>query len=448
MKTTAPIDLRACEGKVIADHYRLDAFLAEGCFGGVFRASQLAYGSVLRTVALKVAKRPMMDSEARYAFRDALLMARVADGATDPAIRNCFVTVHDAGCCPPDGPLAGHPFMAMEFVPGDTLAGRLEGGPFPLTRAIRCFDQLLRAVAFMHQPIERADGRCGPVIHRDLKPSNILMHYGRDGREVIKLTDFGCAFELDTLLTWTHSEGDLAYLAPESFAQEVNSPQSDLYMLGLILYEMLAGQNPFRTVGAHLRGNTEANRAELRRIHLAARQLESFTALDSLTELRARPAIARFIRQSLTVDMASRPWPDAISMHAAWVKTLQDGDPVKVTVDENPWDTVRRLTAEADQCFQVGEDQRGEHLLEQAQQINRDAARVPNHLLVGTTYLHHVRCLLKKGLKLDAGRLAKEAYQRRRCRSTCEAMALYCATANPDMARQFRQEATSHPDDR
>lgn len=445
METTNPVDLRAFEGIVIADHYRLDAYLAEGGFGGVFRASQLAYGTILRTVAVKVAKRPMMDSEARHAFSDALLMARVADAAEDPAIRNRFVTVYDAGRCPDNSPLPGHPFMAMEFVPGGTLGGRLKSGPFPLSRAIHCFDQLLRAVAFMHQPVERADGRRGPVIHRDLKPCNILQQYAHDGRDVIKLTDFGCAFELDTLLSWTHSAGTLSYLAPESFAQEVNSPQSDVYMLGLILYEMLSGRNPFRDVGDHLCGDTKEKRDELRRLHLAARHQERFTALDSLAELVARPPIAAFIRQALAADMQARSWRDAGAMLDAWNQALQSGGSGAGPVEEKPWGAVRRLTAEADQCFQVGDDPRGRELLEQAQQINRDPLRVPDHLLVGAAYLLDVKRLIERGANAEAGRLATEGYRRWRCRSTCEAMGLYCATGNPDMARQFQQEADAFP---
>ena len=91
------VNLRACVGSAIAGQYRLESFLAEGCFGGVFKASQLAYGCALRTVALKVAKRPMMDSEARHAFGDALLMAKIADETPDPSLARSFVTLYAAG---------------------------------------------------------------------------------------------------------------------------------------------------------------------------------------------------------------------------------------------------------------------------------------------------------------------------------------------------------------
>ena len=90
--TEPALDMRSLEGAVLGERYRLERFLDEGAFGAVFKATHLAYGVPLRDVAIKVAKRPMSDAQARRTFADALLMTRVADAA--PAA--CGALVHRA----------------------------------------------------------------------------------------------------------------------------------------------------------------------------------------------------------------------------------------------------------------------------------------------------------------------------------------------------------------
>src|SRR4051812_38739468 len=110
-------------------------------FGGVFRAWQLAYGTELREVAVKVSRRAMSDLEARHAFADALRMVRVAEAATNPAIRQHFVTVYDAGRVPEGQTLGGHPYVVMELIRGGSVQRYLKAGPFPFTRADMYFVQ-------------------------------------------------------------------------------------------------------------------------------------------------------------------------------------------------------------------------------------------------------------------------------------------------------------------
>ena len=293
-------NMSAFEGEAIAGRYRLERFLDGGNFGAVYRASQLAYGLELRQVAIKIAKRPMSDSEARRAFDEALTMARVADTASDPALRQHFVSVFDAGRCPEGGALAGHPYVAMELISGGSVKNSLKLGPFPLTRAVAYFDQMLRGMAFMHQ---------NDLVHRDLKPGNILISRRQDGSDVVKISDFGLVIEVDRLLR-ASSGGDSAYLAPESFSDDDRcSRQSDVYMLGLVFHEMLTGVNPFSEVGAHLRGSDESKHPELRRLHLAARHHRAFPTLEQHAELKERPALAAVIRNSLQADVhASIPF--------------------------------------------------------------------------------------------------------------------------------------------
>ncbi len=434
------INMRSFEGVVIADRYRLDRFLNEGAFGAVFKAGHIAYGMELREVAIKIARRPMMESETRQIFGDALIMTKVVDSVPDAEMKQHFVIVHDAGCCPENGQLAGHPYMVMEFVNGISLEGCLRAGRFPLKRTMNYFDQILKAMAFMHgQVITTEDGKSRPIIHRDLKPGNILVTRRKDTPDVLKITDFGLAMEVDLLLGWVESGGTLSYLAPESFSHKISSPQSDVYMLGLIFYEMLSGENPFAEVGIHLRDTDEENYEEMCTLHLSARQLENFSCLENNEEIRQRPALKKVIRTALAADMNTRTYNNACELLAAWEQAkTEDGE---LPPPKSPWEEVRRLKGEAEQCFAVGDQERGERLLHQAMKINRDKSQVPDPMVVGSCYLLMVKCLLQRGKVEEAGKMAFEGNQRRMCRSTCLAVAKYYEGQNSVLALSFQQEA-------
>lgn len=439
-------DMREFVGAVVGDRYRLERFLDEGAFGAVFKAAQIAYGVELREVAIKVAKRPMTDSAARRTFGDALLMARVADTAPDAALRERFVTIHDASRFPEGAPLAGHPYVVMELVRGGSLKDCLRAGRFPLKRTMEYFDQILKAVAFMHSG-EAGGAKRGPITHRDLKPANILVSRPERAPDILKVSDFGLAIEVDTLLGWVESGGDLAYLAPESFSHNICSPQSDVYMLGLVFHEMLTKENPFAEVGAHLRGTDKEKQDELRRLHLTARQLEQYPLLHSDEELPQRPGLMKVIRTTLQADMSARTYKNACELMAAWEQAKAgDRGPDRPAPPEQAWETVRRLTSEAEQSFAVHDQARGEAILHKAIEINRDNQQVSGSMVVGRTYLLMVRRLLDGGRTEEAGKLAMEGYGRRKCCSTCHAMAWYFAAQKSPLAARFEQEAATCSD--
>ncbi len=439
------INMRELVGKTVDGRYQLETYLAEGNFGAVYKATQTAYGVPLRQVAVKVSKRPMSDSEARKTFGDALMMARVVDSARDIAehdhlraeqgqLRNLsqhFVQVYDAGRCPEGDPLPGHPYLVMEFISGGSLRQQLKNGPFTLTRAVNYFNQILEAMAFMHGGMER------PIAHRDLKTDNILVKQTEDGNDRVLVTDFGLAIEVDTLLGWVQSGGDLAYLAPELFSRNIASPQSDVYMLGLIFYEMICGHNPFSRVGIHLKGDKEEKQQELRRLHLDARQKEHFNELEQHIELRSRPELVLVIRTALASDMLNRTYTNARELKAAWQQALIAGQK-PLNNQKQPWDQVRTLTYEAEQCFAVSNAQEGEAKLDQALAINR--ARVSDPMLVGKTYLLKVQRLLLQGKGKEAGELANEGYRRRKCHSTIRAMEAYYRSVQSPLAAGFSSE--------
>ncbi len=137
-------------------------------------------------------------------------------------------------------PEGAAPVLIMELVRGRTLSAVLESdGPFAPDRALHVVRQIARALARAHQR---------GVVHRDIKPSNLLLsRVGRDP-DFVKVMDFGIARnDTDTALTQSHSVlGTPQYMSPEQAEGRSLGPESDLYSLGCVLFELLAGQPPFK----------------------------------------------------------------------------------------------------------------------------------------------------------------------------------------------------------
>ena len=125
--------------------------------------------------------------------------------------------------------------MIMEYVEGTTLADRLEHGPIPVPEALNYIGQVLNALSYAHHQ---------HVIHRDIKPANIMV----TPEGVVKLMDFGIARAGDGhSLTMTGTTlGSFGYMSPEQVKGEATDARSDLYSVGVSLYEMVTGQRPFR----------------------------------------------------------------------------------------------------------------------------------------------------------------------------------------------------------
>ena len=130
--------------------------------------------------------------------------------------------------------------MIMEYVEGDTLAHRLERGPFPPAEALNYIDQVLAALSYAH-----AQG----IIHRDIKPANMML----TPRGVLKLMDFGIARSGNDLgLTVTGTTlGSLDYMSPEQVQSQSTDARSDLYSVGVSLYEMVTGKRMFAATSSY-----------------------------------------------------------------------------------------------------------------------------------------------------------------------------------------------------
>ena len=201
-------------------HYEIVRPLGRGGMGEVVEALDTRLG---RPVALKfVAAELAADAVHLKRFERE---ARAAGGLTHPNIAVVHAFEIDQG----------RPFLVMELLPGPTLRSLLGAGPLSLPQALRIARETASALAFAH-------GRPEPIAHRDVKPENLMF----DGHGAIKLMDFGLAHAASAVrLTRTDTTlGTPAYMAPEAFAGR-SAAASDLFALGAILHEMLAGELPF-----------------------------------------------------------------------------------------------------------------------------------------------------------------------------------------------------------
>ena len=210
---------RIVEAPLLTERYKLVSVLGRGGMGDVWLACDQR---LQRDVAIKVL-RPELAAEprVRQRFEDE---ARAAAQLTHPNV----VTVYDTG---DDN---GTPFIVMERLSGRTLADVVSEGSVSLEQAGRWADEILAAVAAAHG---------AGVLHRDIKPGNVLL--AADGS--VKVADFGIAKIADDLDATTTGVvlGTPAYLAPERLAGHPATPASDIFGVGVVLYELLSGHCPF-----------------------------------------------------------------------------------------------------------------------------------------------------------------------------------------------------------
>src|SRR5438309_2595230 len=207
-------------GTTLSGRYRLEARIGTGGMSTVYRALD---ETLQRTVAIKLMHREIAsDSDQLERFRRE---ARAVAQLSHPHI----VGVIDYG---EDD---GRPYIVFEFVEGETLKGRIRRmGRLPITEAIAYAIEIARALGAAH---------LRHIVHRDVKPQNVLID--REGSA--KVTDFGIArtLEEDGLTVDGRVLGTTDYVSPEQALGQDVTGQSDLYSLGVVLYEMLTGEVPF-----------------------------------------------------------------------------------------------------------------------------------------------------------------------------------------------------------
>jgi eukaryotic-like serine/threonine-protein kinase len=207
-----------------AGRYEIVGELGRGAMGVVYKATDPVIG---RTVAVKTIK---LSAEGTGLTRPELLArfqteARAAGLLTHPNI----VVVFDAG--EEDGLY----YIIMELVEGRSLQALLDDGhSFPLPRVLRIMEQACSALQFAHER---------NVVHRDIKPANLML----TGDDTVKVTDFGTAkiLQFGTVQQTAHVMGTPSYMSPEQVKGRAVDGRSDIFSLGVMLYEMVTGQKPF-----------------------------------------------------------------------------------------------------------------------------------------------------------------------------------------------------------
>lgn len=231
MTTVAP-GMRSYVKRTIRGTYELHEYLAEGNFGAVYRSEQTFLGRRLRRVALKLSKHPGIDSrKLQEQLTDVFILAEAMDEMTDAAARSHLVHIYDAGVWKEEQDRA---YVVMEFVQGRPLDRVIESynGRVPETILFEWARQICRALSELHSLVP-------PVLHRDLKPNNILLEHDRH----IRIVDFGLSARLLHQGYVPGTAGTIAYMAPETSMGQ-SGPASDVYSIGLILYESLTGKLP------------------------------------------------------------------------------------------------------------------------------------------------------------------------------------------------------------
>lgn len=285
MPSTAP---QPIEGR-----YQLGELIGSGGMGEVRAARDVR---LQRDVAIKVLHAALLD---RPGMRQRIgSEARAAARLSHPNV----VAVFDAGV--DDGE---HPYIVMERLEGRTLADELARGPMPVERVRSMAIQVLEALAAAH-----AMG----LVHRDVKPGNVLAA----GNDTWKVADFGIAKWMDESGITRTGEvmGSPGYLAPERFEGTPASPSSDLYSVGVMLYEALTGRRP-----------VEADHA----LAVATAAREGTTT--PLLELRpkAGPALCQVVDRAMSPDPTGR-FPSAEEMVEAIRRSARATVPLPLTIEE------------------------------------------------------------------------------------------------------------------
>src|SRR5215472_6766818 len=272
---------RFTPGQILAERYRIVALAGRGGMGEVFRAEDLTLGQI---VAMKFLPERLSQDEAALSRFHA-------------EVRNARQVSHPNVCRVFDiGEAEGTLFLTMEYVDGEDLASVVRRiGRLSPDKATEIARQICAGLAAAH---ERG------VIHRDLKPANVML----DGAGKIRITDFGLAGLAASVQGEDARAGTPAYMAPEQLAGKEVTTKSDIYSLGLILYEILTGKRAFEA-------------STLREL-VSVR--ESGTITNPSTLVRdLDPLIERVILRCLEADPDKRP-SSALQVAAA----LPGGDPL------------------------------------------------------------------------------------------------------------------------
>jgi tRNA A-37 threonylcarbamoyl transferase component Bud32 len=274
-------------GTILLGRYRIINSLGKGGMGEVYRADDLR---LHQQVALKFLTHELLGDPVRLARLHQEV--RIARHVSHPLV----CRVHDIA------EVNGETFLTMEFIDGEDLGSLLKRiGRLPEDKGIQIAHQLCDGLTAVHEQ---------GIVHRDLKPRNIMI----DGRGQARLMDFGLAVATDAIPESELRSGTPAYMAPEQLAGKSPTFQTDLFALGLVLYEVFSGRRAFAARG----------REELARLYEDQRPSSVSDLVPGLD-----PRIDKVIRQCLEIEPSLRPK----SAHAV-AGRLPKGDPLAAAIAE------------------------------------------------------------------------------------------------------------------
>ena len=219
-------------GRLLANRYQLAELVGEGAMGRVYRAKDTVLGGV--TVAIKFLSQALLNKNMRDRFeREATISALLGEKSIH------VVRVKDYGI--DENRIS---FYVMEYLSGESLNDIIVHQPLPLSRFYTLARHICLGLETAHQGIS-FNGELCKIIHRDIKPSNIIILQDPTLGEVAKILDFGIAKLILASVSQTQSfMGTLAYCSPEQMEGKELDNRSDIYSLGVMMYEMLTTDMP------------------------------------------------------------------------------------------------------------------------------------------------------------------------------------------------------------
>ena len=220
------------QDRILADRYHLVELVGTGAMGQVYRAEDLLLGRVI--VAVKFLSQTLLNDKMRQRFeREAKISALLGEKSIH------VVKVRDYGVDENQVP-----FYVMEFLEGQSLSDIIKFQPLPIARFLNITRQICLGMDSAHSGF-MFEGELCTAVHRDIKPSNILIRQDPSLGELVKILDFGIVKLVQANVTQTRSfMGTLAYCSPEQMEGKKLDNRSDIYSLGVMMYEMLTLEMP------------------------------------------------------------------------------------------------------------------------------------------------------------------------------------------------------------
>ncbi len=277
--------------RLLANRYQLVELVGSGAMGQVYRAEDKLLGGV--PVAVKFLSQALLNDRMKERFeREATISALLGERS------NHIVRVRDYGLDEKE-----IPFYVMEFLQGESISDIIKYRPVGVERFLKIAKQICFGLECAHKGILYQGELC-PIVHRDIKPSNILLIHDQALGELVKILDFGIAKLVQSDESQTQAfMGTLAYCSPEQMEGKELDNRSDIYSMGIMMYEMLTGEMPIFPENSSFGGWYEAHHHTkphaIHPSHRIPRSLESLV-MDCLAKSpKNRPQVVDEVLKAL-----------------------------------------------------------------------------------------------------------------------------------------------------